>query len=67
MEYFVRYKEETIKYTDFYEKNKNQIVMGKMSIIEEAKIHKQQKERNMIDYRERMIRKVYDRINENSI
>ena len=67
MVYFVRYKEETIKYTDFYEKNKNQIVMGKMNIIEAAKIHKQQKERSMIDYRERMIRKVYDKINENSI
>ena len=40
MVYFVRYKEETIKYTDFYEKNRNQIVMGKMSIIEAAKIHK---------------------------
>ena len=67
MEYFVRYKEETIKYTDFYEKNKHQIVMGKRNIIETTKIHKQQKERSMKLYRERMIRKIYERIDRDSI
>ena len=66
-EYFIWFKDEVIKWTDFYRDNKKNIVMGKRNIIEAVKIHKLQKERSMKEYRERMINRVYENISKSTI
>ena len=66
-EYWVQSMEGASRYHDFYEENKACIIEGKENIIRALRLHNQIKNKNMKDYRERMIRKVYERTNEDKI
>ena len=66
-EYWIHNSKVTYKYRDFYKENKKFIIEGGINIIKAIRIHKQNKDRSMKEYRERQSRLIEQRISEINI
>ena len=66
-EYWIHNSKGTYKYREFYKENKEFIIEGRINIIKAIRIHKQNKDRSMKEYRERQNRLIEQRISEINI